>query len=57
MNVIDACFLGMLALADLSLLIWLRRRHHRTEQTERIMRSLAFVVRRESLSAAAESIQ
>ena len=45
---IDACVLGMLAILDVAVIIWLRRRRSRAACAERIMRSLEFAVRRET---------
>lgn len=47
MNIIDGLALGLLAIADLAFIVYLRRRHHRAEQTERVQRSLEFAIRRE----------
>lgn len=47
MNIIDGLALGLLAIADLAFIVYLRRRHNRAERAERIQRSLEFAIRRE----------
>jgi hypothetical protein len=44
---VDAAFLALLALADLAFLAYLRRRHWRNVQRERMAESLRFAVRQE----------
>ena len=48
MNLIDACMFALLATADIALLAYLRRRHRKSECTDRMMRSLEFAIRREA---------
>jgi hypothetical protein len=48
MNSVDALVLGMLAVADLAVLVHLRRRRWQKVQSERMMRSLVLVVRQEN---------
>jgi hypothetical protein len=43
----DALILALVALADLAVLVYLRRRHRRRERARRMMRSLQFAIRRE----------
>ena len=47
MNAADAMFLLMLALADICLIVHLRRRRSRRRRLERMMRSLKLYLRRE----------
>jgi len=47
MNMIDACVLGLLAVADFAVMVHLRRRHGRVARDRRIMRALEFAVRSE----------
>jgi hypothetical protein len=48
----DALVLALVALADLAVLVYLRRRHHRRERARRMMRSLQFAISREIASTA-----
>jgi len=43
---VDAIFLGLLAIADLALLAYLRHRRRAVRRKERVMRGLVFAVRR-----------
>jgi hypothetical protein len=43
---IDAIVLAMLAVSDIALIVYLRRRHARRVRKERIMASLCLAVRR-----------
>ena len=43
----DALIFALVALADLAVLVWLRRRHGRRERERRMMRSLQLAIRRE----------
>ena len=43
---IDALVLGLIAMADIALIVHLRRRNARRVQTERMMTSLRLAVRR-----------
>jgi hypothetical protein len=43
----DALVLAMVALADLAVLVHLRRRRAQRNRTERVLRSMEFAVRRE----------
>ena len=43
---VDAIVLGLLAIADLALITYLRRRRRAGQRKERMMRSLVFAVRR-----------
>jgi hypothetical protein len=47
MNAIDAFVLGLLAILDFGVLVYLRRRHNRAWRAQRVMRSLELAVRRE----------
>jgi len=47
MDVADALILGLLAVADLALVVQLRRARARRVRTERIMRSLELAIQRE----------
>ena len=47
MNVVDVMVLSMLALGDLTMLVYLRRRRARHLRRNRMGRSLAMAVRRE----------
>jgi hypothetical protein len=44
----DALVLGLLGIADIVLIVYLRRRHARRVRMERIMASLCTAVRREN---------
>jgi hypothetical protein len=47
MNAADGFVLALLALADIALMVHLRRRSQRRARAERMMRSLHFAIRRE----------
>lgn len=47
MNAVDGFVLALLALADIALMVHLRRRRQRSARAERMMRSLRFAIRRE----------
>ena len=48
MNFIDAYVFGLLAIADIALLAYLRHRHRRSERTQRLMRCLEVGIHRET---------
>ena len=48
----DALILALVALADLAVLVYLRRRHRRRERARRMMRSLQLAISREIASTA-----
>jgi hypothetical protein len=48
MNLIDACMFTLLAIADIALLAYLRRRHRKSARAEHMMRCLEFALRREA---------
>ena len=49
----DAYLLVLLLMADMAFFAYLRRRHNRVMRTERMMRSLARAIRRETVQASA----
>lgn len=50
MNVVDASILALLAMADVALMVQLRRTRGRRLRAERVMRSLRLAIRRETLA-------
>ena len=53
MNVVDGLFFALLALADLALIVQLRRARSRRMRKERVMRSLVLAVQRENAATPA----
>ena len=52
----DALIFALVALADLAVLVWLRRRHGRRERGRRLVRSLRLAIRREIRQPPAQAV-
>jgi hypothetical protein len=52
----DAMIFALVALVDLALLVYLRRRHGRRERARRLTRSLQLAVRRETTQPLSQAI-